>query len=152
VKSLIDTFKEIATNVHLEQKRSDGKPYITHCEAVASKVEEELEERYYNWRVNEDVAIATAWAHDVLEDQPLAFAKFFCPDFPVTSQELEVCENVFVLSRPKKVMDIIAYLERVKANPVCRLVKLMDLEHNLSDLKAGNLMDKYLLCKNYLEG
>lgn len=42
------------------------------------------------------------------------------------------------------------YIQTAKTNPISRIVKLADLEDNLSDLKPGSLRDKYLLAQYIL--
>lgn len=54
------------------------------------------------------------------------------------------------ITKRKDKEDYLTYLNRVKENPIARLVKLADLEDNLKDLKPGNMKDKYLLSQWYL--
>ena len=42
------------------------------------------------------------------------------------------------------------YLDRVLSNDFSLNVKLADLEHNMSDLGLGNLLDKYQVTDAYL--
>ena len=60
--------KEIATEAHEGQKRSDGKPYITHPARVAAAVKDRLK--------------PIAWLHDVVEDTRVTLDDLKKWDFP----------------------------------------------------------------------
>src|SRR3989344_4546017 len=53
---------ELATSAHEGQIRAEGKPYVTHCIAVAQILE--------GWGIQEENMITAALLHDVVEDSP----------------------------------------------------------------------------------
>jgi len=59
--SLVTKARNLAAEAHKNQKRDEGTPYFTHCEAVARIVYEELQ-------INDPHIIAALYLHDVPED------------------------------------------------------------------------------------
>lgn len=119
----------IARMVHREHKYGD-RPYIeAHVAPVVARVIDE--------GGGED-AVVVAWLHDVLEDSA------------VTLKD----QPMLVLSRPQAVAlaaitckpgeDYAAYIVRVVADPVARLVKYCDLLQNLSCQPSERLRRRYL--------
>jgi (p)ppGpp synthase/HD superfamily hydrolase len=124
--------EDIAYAAHAGQKRWNGDPYITHPRAVAALVRAPRQK-------------VVAWLHDVLED---------CPDW--TPDKLERCgipEDlvivVEILTR-KEYESYYDYIMRITNDDMAIIVKLADLEHNLSDLEPGPRKDKYLLSREVL--
>jgi len=132
--NLIEQAKAYATMAHEGQTRKDRKtPYITHPEAVAGML------------TGDDITIAAAWLHDVLED---------------TCSTEEALRAQF----PKEVVDIVKLLTRVKKetyrdyimrivqseNKKAMRVKLADLAHNMSTLEEGSMKDKYRFAQDIL--
>lgn len=140
--------EEVATKAHLGQFRNDGRtPYITHCRTVASIVENMLDKNNHFNSPYRDEMIQVAWLHDVIEDTN------------ITEQDLRnygfyetVIQGVLAITKnPDKTKeDYLSYLKRVKDNNLALNVKLADLEHNMSDLKHGNMRDKYTLAVWFL--
>jgi len=123
----------IARKAHKGQKRKDGKPYITHPRAVAEACED------INCKI-------VAWLHDVIEDTKLTFQDLLDQGIPENLVDVINC-----LSKRKQ-EDYAKYIHQIKYEEIARLVKIQDLKHNLSDLKQGNMRDKYLLALYILEG
>lgn len=102
---------EIAEKAHAGQTDKAGVPYIRHPEYVAGLVSSEREK-------------TVAYLHDVIEDTA------------VTREDLlevfpnEIVDAVCVLTKQPGV-SYGCYLERVKADPLARVVKLADLTHNM---------------------
>jgi (p)ppGpp synthase/HD superfamily hydrolase len=120
--------EDLARKAHAGQFRKDGvTPYISHPAAVAkSCVSKELE--------------CIAWLHDVLEDTNVTVERL---------RELfdeEIVEAVICLTK-KKDEAYLFYLLRVKENPSAKIVKMKDIQHNLSTLPEKNktMRDKYEL-------
>lgn len=132
---------QFATEKHLGQFRLDGQPYITHPEAVADIARSFAIQSEVDYDL--DILDSVAALHDVHED---------CD---VSLQELtqlfgnEVAEAVGSVSKIKG-EPYWKLIKRAKANKYGRLVKEADLIHNLSDLKEGNLRQKYLFALAYL--
>lgn len=119
---------ELATEKHKGQvRRWTGEPYISHPLAVAAKFDDE---------VHKIVAVL----HDVFEDSDLTFNEFVVDFEPET-------EVVLALSAITKFPDTsyLKYILQVKENRIATDVKIEDLIHNLSNLKEGNLKDKYMM-------
>lgn len=140
---------EFATKAHTGQKRKDGKDYITHPIAVA-EIALHLAEHQYNdfvylYETNDsnflqwvDEVFVVALLHDTIED---------------TDVELEDIQKEFgyyigscvsALSRYNKetYFDFIMRIGQ-QSDKLPIIVKLADLEHNMSDLNEGSLKDKY---------
>ena len=86
--SVVEVARELAERAHADQvRKSGGLPYFSHLEAVAGLVRAHGHD--------EDVIVAAAYLHDLLEDRP-AFAAEFRSAMPP-----EVVETVEVLSETK---------------------------------------------------
>lgn len=174
--NMVKHVKALAFEVHKEQKRKDGKPYTTHLTAVANNVNNRLlawiKDKGVSWYSIQiadkhlhtqivpfdtfrALAVCTAYSHDLKEDH-LDKWESFC-DSLIEHEDVGgknavfIIEAVKLLSRMSKEDNVIKYLDGIKTNLLAHYVKLADLEHNLSDLSAGNLRDKYHLCQNYLD-
>ena len=131
----------IATGAHYGQVDKGGKDYINHPATVAMYVEGEDEK-------------ITAWLHDVVEDTDVTLDDI---------KELfgfKIAEAVDAITRRKN-EDRTVYLNRVKANPIAKRVKIADLTHNsdLSRITQRSLNEKdyerrnrYLKEMRYLNG
>ena len=118
---------KLATKTHKGQKRKDGKEYITHPLAVASKFEDETHK-------------IVAVLHDVVEDCDITVRNlYFEHHFGG-----KTCDAIYAISKRKN-QSYIDFILQVKKNPIATAVKIEDLKHNLSDLKKGNLREKYLM-------
>ena len=141
----IELAREVATKAHEGQFRSDGKPYITHPEAVA-KIVEDIYHIYMVSESDKEDAIQAALLHDVIEDSSITEAMLKDLGFSDTViMVVKTCsrgldENYFDFIKR------ISYISRISV-----LVKIADLTHNLSDLKEGSLKDKYRFALDYLQ-
>ena len=124
----VELAKKIATEAHKEQTYYDGKPYISHSEAVAELVPEELK--------------ALAWLHDVLGNTDVTADELLKEGIP-----LFVLEGLEAITR--SVGEPYAeYIERCGENEPATRVKIADLTHNLNTMNDSNLRrrgfrDKY---------
>lgn len=146
--------EEIATNAHRGIFRKDGKtPYIEHPRAVVAylrKQNTDLDIRLgFDNPGNNPYQIEqyiVGWLHDVIEDTDVIredLLKVF---------SVRIVDAVVALTKlPKGEESYLSYLNRVKSNDLALTVKLADLFHNMSDLKPGNLRDKYELTVWFLE-
>ena len=149
----LKTILDFATENHKGQKRKDGKDYITHPIAVAQIAAEIAQREGKSTKFIEMVTVIS-WLHDGPEDvgmeakdirEILEFSKNF------SKEEVSlIIRAIIYLTRLTKESSIIEYLDFIKSDSLSRIVKLADLEHNLSDLGPGNLRDKYHLCQYYL--
>ena len=101
----------VAETKHAGQTDKAGKAYIGHPRTVASLVETDDEK-------------TVAWLHDTVEDTDVTLDLLRRLGF----SETVVAAVDAVTRRPGE--DRQAYLERVKADPIARKVKLADLTHN----------------------
>ncbi len=110
------------------------------------------------WESYRAMVESVALLHDVLED---CSDKGYNPTklqtlLDVSDANIETIDSIIqaviaISKNPDKdAENYLEYLERVKRNHLARLVKLADLRHNLSDLKPGNMKDKYILAQDYL--
>lgn len=135
----------VARQMHEGQHRKDGKPYFLHPLKVCSTL--------YNYGIKDDVVLASALLHDVLED---------CQDkLPLGGKELmseygisnEVYYIVRLLTKESGLDDyeLSLYFEKIKLNPKALLVKLSDRFHNSQSLYAfANTKDHNAKLKKYL--
>jgi len=125
-KTLSELAEEIARRAHAGQFRRDGRtPYIAHPAGVAAKVG------------NNEIRLAVAWLHDVLEDTAETPATL-----AAAGMTAEVIEAVLCLTKqPEDSYEV--YLLGVLNNPLARAVKIADMLHNLSDHPTPKQIRKY---------
>ncbi len=151
---------QIAEREHAGQTRKDRTtPYFSHPKAVTAKVKAKLIAGFTKMGLDIDVLagythvyLAVAILHDVLEDCPSIDAAQI--EFELSSYAPKVQVNgvmvALKLLTKKKGASYYEYVERIKTNPIATFVKLCDLEHNMSDLEEGNLLDKYKFAHYFL--
>ncbi len=124
--------EQIAREAHKEQKRWDWKPYITHPEAVANSL------------TDIDCKIA-AWLHDVIEDTDFNIEHLDSRGIPKG-----LIPSVVRLTRlPHESYK--GYILNIRKDKIATRVKIADLKNNISNLKKGNMKDKYELALYILE-
>lgn len=135
----------VARRMHEGQHRKDGAPYIMHPLKVCSTL--------YNYGIKDDVVLASALLHDVIED---------CQDkLPLGGKELiseygisrEVYDTVLLLTKDSGLDDyeLSLYFDKIKKNPKALLVKLSDRLHNSQTLYAfANSENHNAKLKKYL--
>lgn len=150
---LINIAYSIAELAHAKQFRKDGKPYITHIDAVARIVNEE----YYRlipqneaalriWGEMKPYVIMAAILHDTIEDTDVTPEYLRARGIPEY-----VIDTVLTLSkRPGETYFDFTMRVHDSGNPGAKVVKLADLTHNMSDLKEGAQKDKYRLAYHIL--
>ncbi|MBE6779024.1 MAG: GTP pyrophosphokinase [Ruminococcaceae bacterium] len=111
----------VCFDAHREQKDKSGLPYVFHPFHLAEQMTDE-------------VTTVVALLHDVVEDSPLTF-----DDLSDKGFSSEVIEALRLLTHDKD-EPYMAYVMRIKANPIARAVKLADLHHN-SDLSRLDVVD-----------
>jgi len=130
--------EDIAREAHKRQTRWDKKTeYITHPEAVAKAVKRDGVEY-----------VTVAWLHDVLEDTSVNAVDLMSAGIPEN-----VVTAVLAITRLHD-EDYLDYILRVSNNKIARVVKVADINHNLSSLPGNgskNRRDKYKLAKYMLE-
>lgn len=154
---------EIATRAHEGQFRDDGvTPQITHPLKVAEIARQYCSEQFPRLASEEgclEQIGAVAKLHDVVESSVITEEdlKNYGRDQLDTPKDLaswdEVVEAVVLLTRnpDKTAQTYLKYLMGLKDNFLARIVKLADLEHNISTSNPGsNKHDKYLLAQWFL--
>ena len=132
IEQLVQNAKSIATIAHLGQTRWDKSiPYITHPEAIAATFD------------NPKLKIV-AWLHDVVEDTPTTLEQLgeMMPGY--------IVDAVDAITKRKGEERYDEYISRVADNPLATLVKIADIQHNLTNLHKGSMKDKYYLAIRYL--
>lgn len=114
MRDIINEAFEIALKAHEDQIDKAGQPYINHPIHVAVGVESDEEK-------------AVALLHDVVEDSSVSLDDLRAQGLPEA-----VVEAVGAMTK-REGEDYEGYLMRVKSNPIARVVKIADMEHN-SDL------------------
>lgn len=163
----------ICADAHKKQFRKDGKPYMSHIDAVIENTWDVFMEDhipYEHWKettnvLEFDLTLSLAASHDVIEDQPdkvtvdqlnaivqahkeQANSHLYLYDENYFKRSLlAISKNVDGIKTYDNYAD---YVQRVKKLKMARYVKIADLMHNLSDLTSGNLKEKYELTLHYL--
>lgn len=153
---------EMAQEVHKEQKRSDGKPYMTHIDAVIENVyndnplifgnfEHEIEHHKDSFnKIEGECLLVIASLHDSVEDNPDKIS-FISIKESLTGMLTPlwigaISAGIKAITKLEKGKEsYVDYVLRVKYNGFANVVKRSDLKHNSSDLKPGNMLDKYQL-------
>lgn len=139
---------EIASMVHKDQRRKDGKPYMSHIDAVVIGTMEHV--NAHSWGICDlEAFLIVAALHDAVEDHPDKVS------FEMIEKEISelICSSSkmagimgalrAITKLPKGQQKYSDYIMGVAANPYSRIVKIADLTHNMSDLSPGNMRDKY---------
>ena len=139
-----------ATKMHSGQARWGGEPYITHPVQVSINTEKYFE--YYGYVLN-----IVAILHDVIED-------CFDGDFESGKAQIFgkfgvfVADTLMLLTHDKTELTYPEYISRIaeSGNVIAMIVKLSDLEHNLSccyetSKKSKTHIAKYEMSKAFLE-
>ena len=149
IDKLMGVVLDIATRAHINQKRWDGQPYINHPIKVR-----EIAISNFDKFPNDDidklhVEIVSLW-HDIAEDvdiKEVTLVDILAEEgFLVRKSDeyyrllLEL--NIINKNRHANYRD---YIIAAKNNIVTRQVKSADITHNMSNLKNGNMRDKYEL-------
>lgn len=133
----LEKAEALARHAHNRQYRRDKvTPYITHPERVVTRL-------VAQGHTDEDL-LAAAWLHDTVEDGVLIWQ---------TLRDKEIPEKVIdtVVALTKRLGEPYQqYLNRVKANPVARVVKVADILDNLSDTPTDKQILKYASALLYL--
>lgn len=114
---------QIAEKVHSGQVDKAGKPYIGHpvrVEMMCSRQEDRL----------------VALLHDTVEDGDIASEYLLMVGFPQ-----DVVDAVTSVSR-KRGEDYFDFIQRCKANPIGRRVKIADLKDNMDITRLNELTEK----------
>lgn len=155
----------IASEAHAKQYRKDGKPYMTHIDAVVIGTYNRCMELKLS-HVTTIVTCCIAALHDTYEDHGKIFnlgfihtrlAAVMQSESPADiSQWTSTCIYLIggINAISKKVKGEEPYHEyvlRVGSHTSATIVKIQDLVHNMSDLPPGNMRDKYDLTKYFLQ-
>ena len=119
----VEAARALATRTHAGQTDKAGLPYITHPQRVAGRLES-------------PEAQVVGWLHDTVEDTPLTLGEIEARFGEETAAAVDA-----VSRREDEAWE--DYLERVKANPMARRVKISDLidNSNLSRIPRVTLRD-----------
>lgn len=145
--------RAFAEKAHQGQFRRDGKPYFTHLEAVANKVEMDWfslipREAQDIWNKHKNHVVAAAWAHDCMEDCGVTSQQLLDEGF--SSMTVDIVDTVTRKSG-ETYFDFIMRIRDSGAYSVGAVaVKLADINHNLKNLEEGSLKDKYRLSQYIL--
>ena len=133
---------QIAVNAHKDQvRKSDGTPYIVHPFMVARILDK------YGF---DDVIIAAAVTHDVLEDTSVTKAQFRAE---LGDKVLEIVESVSEDKSLKWEDRKVAYIETVKqGSEGTKAVSVADKIHNLKSLIDGYHKQGPMIWKKFNRG
>lgn len=122
--SVVATARSIATEAHAGQTDKTGHPYIGHPARVASRTAS---------AGGGELAVATAWLHDVLEDTAVTAGDLLEAGIPG-----DVVRAVEALSKRDGEAPE-AYFERVNAHRLAICVKHADLDDNTDPARVSQL-------------
>jgi (p)ppGpp synthase/HD superfamily hydrolase len=144
--SVVDDAERLARTAHAEQRRkgASGAPYFTHLESVARRLREGGHD--------DDLTVAAAYLHDLLEDQP-SYAPQLRRDFPS-----ELVATIEIVSEPKldgagkklpKPVRVAAYMKQLATDGPnaarARAVSCADKIDNLHSLMDSELAGEPML-------
>ncbi len=132
----------IATDAHKGQKRKSGEDYINHCIRVMNLVDK------YSFCLNEVLVLeckCAAAGHDIIEDTNITSKNLI--ELGMSSRIVKIIETL-TRQKDKTYFD---FIMRIADDSQATVVKLCDLEDNMSDLDEGSLKDKYRFAKYILE-
>jgi (p)ppGpp synthase/HD superfamily hydrolase len=118
----VDIARTIAYLAHRYQEDKTGRPYFGHLERVAKKVD------HLTWlgSVQKAEAVRVAYLHDFLEDNPGLTLAWLQNIFPI-----RVLNAIVAITKIQE-EDYFKYIDRVSQNFLATVVKLQDLEDNMS--------------------
>lgn len=145
--TVFDNALEIANKCHKNDVRRNGEPYMNHVIRVAIITFNNLSSNLYtigaidlNSLAN---YVAVALLHDTVEDKHITLEQLSGYGF-----DAAICRAVDDLSRRKDYVEsYFHFIMRVcgSSNKYSKVIKLSDLEDNMSDNKEGSQLDKYRL-------
>ena len=120
----------VASQLHANQKRKGGEPYLIHPLEVASYL--------INLRIDDDITCAAAILHDVVEDCNIKDAyKELAQKYDLARDVIKV---VLLLSKDKNYKSRTSletsYYENIKSDKRALIIKLSDRANNLSTIDA----------------
>ena len=120
----------VASQLHANQKRKGGEPYLIHPLEVASYL--------INLSIDDDVTCAAAILHDVVEDCNIEDAyKELAQKYDL---EKDVVKVVLLLTKEKNYKSGSSaetlYYQNIKSDKRALIIKLSDRAHNLSTIDA----------------
>lgn len=116
---------KLCFEAHKDQTDKSGMPYVFHPFHLAESMTDEY-------------TTTVALLHDVVEDTDYTLSDLKDMGFPE-----KVTDALALLTHDKSV-PYMEYVEKIKQNPVARVVKLADLTHN-SDLSRLDTVDEKAL-------
>ncbi len=119
---MIETALEIALKAYAGQTDKAGKTYILHPLRIMHQMDTEAE-------------MAVALLHDVIED-----SDFTAQDLLDAGIPAEVVEAVQMLTKQDG-ESYMAFIDRVKPNPLAAKVKKADIEDNINVLRLSKVID-----------
>lgn len=147
---------DIAAEAHRHQTRSGGSPYIEHPIRVSKIAGDLFDKGSFHADVDMRTLVqAAAYLHDVAEDTSMTERdivmrlSYLIPTVGEFDPQALLFAALWALNK-RHHADYLAYLLAVRANPIALIVKTADLIDNTSDLKPGNMRDKYLLARHIL--
>jgi hypothetical protein len=164
IKTLLNRFPALAAVYELAQSnrghglqlRNDKRtPYMFHIDSVILGTLNILQDPGEKLLPYLEPYLCVAAGHDLVEDcekitldeiRGLIRGKVSLAD-----EELIINGIDAITKKEKGVEEYINYLFRVAKNPLSRVVKRSDLTHNSSDLRPGNMKDKYGVSLWFLE-
>ena len=151
---MFPTAYELAKVVHKFQTRWDKKtPYMFHIDGVVSNVKANNPDHPLL-----DVLMTVAALHDAHEDHRNITFEFIMNTLlgdgahPDDVFKVMIALEAITEKENKDEETYLDYILRIKKSPIATLVKIADIQHNMSDLKRGSMKDKYLLALHILRG
>lgn len=125
--NLVAHAQRVARVAHEGQTDKSGEPYITHVERVARIAGAAAPEP-----IREEVQ-TVAWLHDAVEDSAITIQTLCQEGFPAP-----ILDAVGAMTkRHNETLE--AYFQRVRSNPIARIVKAADIDDNTSPERVMKL-------------
>jgi len=159
MSNIVEFVRSFVKEKHVNQKRWNGDPYFTHLEAVEKLALERWLKTFSNATTQKIISII-ALSHDICEDikefenkEYKVVAIYRKADIHQEIGDLDWVDIIDALRRLNKnrYPNYLDFVLAARENPYSKIVKIGDLKHNSSDLKHGNMRDKYLMALYILE-
>lgn len=152
-----DAAYQYASIIHKNDVRKGGGPYMAHIDRIINNLAQNFD---YDELLK---LVIVAAVHDVFEDHEDEDISEFNQNIVASdcfgeldfSDRQEILEAIQAISKyingQKTYENYSEYVTRIANNKLAGIVKIYDLMDNLSDLKDGNLKEKYQLTLHCLE-
>lgn len=149
-KDFVKIAYDLAKEAHKGQQRKGGGDYFeSHCVKVAEYAKVIARSMSMFDNIDIEIIEIVALLHDVVEDTDINLGDIN-KAFERHRYGHTIRNSIDILSR-KSDQNYFDFILETKIDRHARIVKMADLQYNMSDLKEGTLKDKYRLALHVLK-